>query len=347
MVSRSALSSSDELPWTKGMTGQRLEFDRSLLGVEFDAGSFDVTQGEVLAFSRAVGETAPLFTDEAEARRQGCRGLVAPPTFPNLLLRRVQRPDPRLSYTGPHLHAGQVVEVGTPICAGDRLTARGRLADVYVKTGRTGAMAFTVWETRFVNQSGETAALLRESFAFRQQGGAVHPHVRGPDGGPEAAPVSDQKPAAAFWAPTIPVRRWFDELQPGDEIGPWETVVLRRQVVQFVRLWGEVDDRSRFTSNVGARRAGLRRAMAPGILLMALLSKLLTDWSAGLTVRVLDVIFRQPVLHDCRVRLHGMVTDTRAEDGRGLVEADVYLDTGEGGHHVTGRAVVALPFRPS
>lgn len=146
---------------------QKLEFDRSLVGVEAESGRFPVTVEQILHFCRLVNETNPLFTDEAEARRRGYPGLVAPPTMVNLFISRLDKPDAKLSFAGTRLHAGQALEVLAPVCAGDELTAYTRLLDVYAKTGRTGTMAFIVWETRFVNQRGETAVLVRETFMSR------------------------------------------------------------------------------------------------------------------------------------------------------------------------------------
>jgi acyl dehydratase len=150
------------------MVEQDLEFDRSLLGQQFPAGSFEVTETMIRDYAVAVGETDPIHSDEAEAKRQGFRGLVAPPTIVNLLIRGFGRPKVNLSYTGLGAHAGQSLQPLAPICAGDRLEASTLLKDVYTKTGRTGTMAFVVWETGFTNQDGVVVARAQESFMTRK-----------------------------------------------------------------------------------------------------------------------------------------------------------------------------------
>ena len=150
------------------MVEEKLEFDESLLGQEVDAGSFEVTREQILALCKVVGETNPLFTDEEEARRRGYRGLLAPPTITNLLIRAFNRPDVKVNFGSLRLHAGQAIEPLAPICAGDHLTGRTSLKDVYTKTGRTGTMAFIVWETRFANQENTDVARVRESFMVRR-----------------------------------------------------------------------------------------------------------------------------------------------------------------------------------
>ncbi|MBI4233632.1 MAG: MaoC family dehydratase N-terminal domain-containing protein [Chloroflexi bacterium] len=149
------------------MVEQQVEFDRSLLNREFPAGTFEVTEETILRLCRAVGEANPLFTDRAEAQRQGHPGLVAPPTLCNLFIRGLNRPDLKLNFGKFRMHAGQALEPLRPIYAGDTLEARTRLKEVYAKTGRTGTMAFVVWETSFTSQRGEVVTLVRESFMVR------------------------------------------------------------------------------------------------------------------------------------------------------------------------------------
>ena len=45
-----------------------LKFDRSLLGVDHDIGSFDVTKEMIVAFARSTGETAPQYLGEEAAK---------------------------------------------------------------------------------------------------------------------------------------------------------------------------------------------------------------------------------------------------------------------------------------
>ena len=59
-----------------------LDFDRSILGQVFDTTDFPpVTKEEIVNFAAALGETNPLYTDEAAAAQSPYGGLVAPPTF--------------------------------------------------------------------------------------------------------------------------------------------------------------------------------------------------------------------------------------------------------------------------
>lgn len=138
--------------------------------------------------------------------------------------------------------------------------------------------------------------------------------------------------------------RRFEDVHLGETIGPVEHTFTLEAVKAFCTLWGQPGE-SRFTSSDVARREGLPGPIVPGIMSMAVLSRLLTDWANGGELASLDVIFRQPVPHHQPLRMVGMVTDTRAEGSRGLVEADVFLERADGERLVTGKALVALPLR--
>ncbi len=149
------------------MTTPDLEYDRSLLDKEFPAGTFHVESERILAYCEAVGETDPIYTDEAAARRSGFRSLVAPPGFCNLLERASARPNIHLKFSGIGLHHWQAFESFAPIQAGDVLEAKTRLVNVYARPGRTGHSAVVVWETTFTNQEGSLVASVQSSFLTR------------------------------------------------------------------------------------------------------------------------------------------------------------------------------------
>ena len=145
-----------------------LEYDRSLHGKEHVAGPFEVTNEMIQDFASSVGESNPVFVDEAAALKAGYRGLVAPPTFCSVLVHRVSLPDINLKFGRTHMHAGQRVKPKGPIIAGDSVTVSAQLKDVYPKTGCSGTMVFTVWETTFRNQDGMVVAEIQESMATRE-----------------------------------------------------------------------------------------------------------------------------------------------------------------------------------
>ncbi len=146
-----------------------IKYDRSLLGVDYDIGSYPVTKEMIVKFAHSTGETNPLYLDEDAGRRSEFGGMIAPPTFCNMFVSGVTRPDIKLEFGDMSLFAGQAVECVGPVRPGDTLFAKTRLKDVYAKTGRSGKMVFQVWETSFSNQDEETVALVQESFVTRNR----------------------------------------------------------------------------------------------------------------------------------------------------------------------------------
>ena len=141
-----------------------LEFDRSVLGVDVDIGEYHVTKEEIIAYARALGETNPLYVDEEAARAGPYGTVIAPSGFytymrfkpgPNLGLKF---PENRLGYM-----AGQDIQYIEPIRAGDTISARAQIADVYAKTGRTGRLVFVVTRTTYSNQHGRTVLTVESS----------------------------------------------------------------------------------------------------------------------------------------------------------------------------------------
>jgi acyl dehydratase len=139
-----------------------LEFDRSVIGTEFDRTRFEpVTAEEILEYTAACGETTESVGDEEAGR-------MAPPTFVVRLRGRRFMPS-NLPPTLGHamFDAGKDIEFGSPIRVGDVLTAVSTVHDIYEKTGRSGSMAFVVLRTVVTNQHGEHVAVIDQKMMFR------------------------------------------------------------------------------------------------------------------------------------------------------------------------------------
>jgi len=145
--------------------------DRSVIGREFPP-CFAVVEAEAAqCFARAIGETDVIFFDAAAARARGYRALPVPPTYVFCLKHAGAPPDGALRALGVEggsgklLHAEQAFEYLQPICAGDRLCFRERVADVFEKKG--GALTFVVLETRVTDAAERTVAIIRHTEVIR------------------------------------------------------------------------------------------------------------------------------------------------------------------------------------
>lgn len=134
----------------------------------------------------------------------------------------------------------------------------------------------------------------------------------------------------------------FKDVELGDQIGPLETEATDEGVISFCRVWDNPMP-NRFTDSETAKKVGLPGPIVPGIMAMAIITRLLTDWAGPECLRDLDVVFRQPVPHHQPLTVSATITDTRQEDGQNLVECDVMLTGSQGERYVGGKAIVALP----
>lgn len=143
--------------------------DRSFIGRELPASTFPIERGRLRFFARAIGETDPVYTDLDAARAAGYPDLPAPPTFlfsaeldshaAFALLEALKVPLANI------LHGEQGFTWHKPVCAGDTITVRPRITDIYDKKG--GALEFVVKVAQAYNQHGELVAELRTVIVCR------------------------------------------------------------------------------------------------------------------------------------------------------------------------------------
>ena len=137
--------------------------DRQYIGHTMPKFSATVEKGRLRFFAKAIGETDPVYTDEAVAQAAGHPGLPVPPTF--LFCLEMESPDPAairnllgLDYRRL-LHGEQGFSYHRMAYAGDVLSFEQRIEDIYDKKG--GALDFVLRKTRVTNQRGEHVADLR------------------------------------------------------------------------------------------------------------------------------------------------------------------------------------------
>ena len=137
--------------------------DRQYIGHTMPKFSAMVEKGRLRFFAKAIGETDPVYTDEAAAQAAGHPGLPVPPTF--LFCLEMESPDPAairnllgLDYRRL-LHGEQGFTYHRMAYAGDVLSFEQRIEDIYDKKG--GALDFVLRKTRVTNQRGEHVADLR------------------------------------------------------------------------------------------------------------------------------------------------------------------------------------------
>ena len=122
---------------------------RARIGVAVPLSEATVEAGHLKRFAEAIGDPNPRWTREA------------PPTFLVALAPVSLHLAEAEEYGKGWLNGGNRFEYFEPANVGDRITATGRVADVYEKVGSSGSLLFIIFETDYVNQDGRTVARLR------------------------------------------------------------------------------------------------------------------------------------------------------------------------------------------
>ena len=136
--------------------------DKKHIGMKLPVYKATAEAGQLRFFAKSIGETNPIYIDEAAARDAGHPGLPLPPTF--LFSLEFQIPsnawrDELGIITSRILHGEENFNYHRMAYAGDTLQFETHIADIYDKKG--GALSFVVRESRVTNQRGEHVADLR------------------------------------------------------------------------------------------------------------------------------------------------------------------------------------------
>ena len=129
--------------------------DTSKIGKEYPAFEYEVGREKIREYANAVGEDNPVHHDRAAAQAAGFRDVVAPPMFVVVYSAGAVGPailDPEIGINLMLMvHGGQEFVWGEPVCAGDTITTRASVKDMYERDGRK----FYVFESVSTNQDGQ------------------------------------------------------------------------------------------------------------------------------------------------------------------------------------------------
>jgi acyl dehydratase len=140
--------------------------DKSKLGMEFPVYTFTVEKDKIIEFAIAVSqkdskeEINPIYYDEEAAKKAGYQGIPIPPTFPTCsffwtgggLMGTVKTLGINL---GRLLDREEEYEYFGSIYAGDVITRKMKVIDMFTKGKGKRTIDVTVLESELINQRGE------------------------------------------------------------------------------------------------------------------------------------------------------------------------------------------------
>ncbi len=131
--------------------------DRSLINKNYPTIKFDIEKQRLKFFSKATGQTDPIYFDEIIAREKGFPSILAPPTFLTTVEHEQKDPFQFLSdlsvEMGNVLHAGQIYKYHNLVFAGDIITMASKIKNMYDK--KYGKLEFVEFESLYTNQNGK------------------------------------------------------------------------------------------------------------------------------------------------------------------------------------------------
>lgn len=291
-----------------------MPLDPSLVGREMQPVTGTVNIDDIRHFADAIGDSNPIFHDPAAAELAGFRATPATPTFVTRFHISFAEAglDPEHSQV---IHAEQEYEYTRPLYAGDTFTARYHVASIR-QSGRTDGMAIMGIELQG-DVADERVVTGRSTLIVRDA----------PPQGAAAASVS--KPAKPSPVPE------------GEAISSLTKHITQQQIDAYADVSG--DHNPIHLNPEVARAVGLDGTIAHGMLSMAFLGQMLTDWlseqgaSSG-WVRRLRARFQAMVRPGDTLTCHGVL----GEPGEQGQRVEVWINNQHGERVITGDADVIL-----
>lgn len=140
----------------------------AMIGLE-KVRQYDVTKKDIRRFAQAIGETNPIHFDEDYAKSTRYGTIITPPlfcqmfTFEDVPANRLPNDGSPVEIDVPvpaqrTVGGGSSYEIFHRVKAGDKITVKSTLKDVFTKEGKSGRLYFIVVDTEFSNQKNELVA---------------------------------------------------------------------------------------------------------------------------------------------------------------------------------------------
>ena len=324
-------------------------------------GFYHVTYDTIRHFAWALDDYNALYADPAYARDTRWREVIAPPAYlyahgGGPVWARTVGNMPGITVND---NAGEQWEFYLPIRHGDQVISNSKTYDFQKRQGRrAGPLVIVYSETLLTNQRGELVArVVGSSFRFNRSGvvqrGGHAQGVTGQEGGVLRSFPDEPPPIPESWGSRDNLRkdpqRYFEEVNEGDELP-----TLNRGIYHpnHGRNW------SAATGNIGGNWGGgvpvdvssapdgpmVTAYTAAGVMRAGWFGHYVTMWAGpNAWLTRLSHQNREWVLPGYEVIVKGRVTGKRVEDGKHLVDLDLWVENDLGLVTNPGNATVELP----
>ena len=331
---------------------------RALIGQETEPerNRFPISEEMAFDVADAIQDPNPLYVDSAYAQRSRYGGILCPPlaTWKDIgppigyfgagQESHFQVPLPFNSYG---LNGGADWQFLRPVYAGDWITRRFRILEIYQKEGRSGPLIFVVRQETQTNQNGQVVNQAKRVSIHRALPAAQEPRqAANVSDSLNTVPVSPPDPGVVVPPPPQSVnngQRHFEDIEIGMELTP---VVKGPLTTTHLVRWAAANGnyaRIHWDLPFAQLRQGLDNVVVNGSLKNQYLGHLVIGftgdegWFKRFYVEHRGMDYPGDV-----ITASGIVTAKRERDGFGYVECDVGLRNSRGEQTASGRATVVL-----
>jgi acyl dehydratase len=297
-----------------------MTLDADVIGEAGPTQSVRVDAAKLKAFAEAIGETNPIYCDSIAARRAGHRDILVPPTYYFSLGLERERPLGFLEDRGVVLqrllHGEQSFVYRRLAAAGEILSISRTVVDFHEK--KAGELKIVVIETTIRDQREDVVATGRDTLVL---------------------PTTPPRPRAARVEPTTTGEATGGAALPRLRCGP----ITREMLARFGQASGDLN-RVHLDPEV-AIGMGYDDVFAHGMLSMAWVGRLLTNWTSQEAIRSFEVRFHYITPLLAEPVCEGWITaDRRGHESAQNVDLRVLL--GDGSVTLSGRAMIAAVDAP-
>ena len=139
------------------------ELREQFLNKDFDTKTFNLEAERIVTVAKASGESRPQYTDPEHPDFQ------APPAFICSMASGRHLPIDFPSIGGIPMDGGKAVTCHAPVRAGEELTGRTHLADIYDKKGRSGRMILVVARLELYDSNNTHLATTDSRMVIRER----------------------------------------------------------------------------------------------------------------------------------------------------------------------------------
>ena len=317
-----------------------------------------VEKSEIRRYALCMEDYNPLWFDEDYANKTKWKGIIAPPTMPEMMggrhIQNVVNIPGASVFPHGNLYLGDRYDFYNPIRIGDKITPHAKIVEVTEKSGSfVGPWVKIVSERKYTNQKGETVCIMHSSVAAfpleKAQNNAQYKNIKLE---PDEPVFKGNVRGEITTRGTTPL--YFEDVQVGGESKPFVRKLTILKIIGQaaservgISLPHETWNLACFWHYIPSASWSVRAMPVPfdyGNNRPGWFSQAMTDWIGDNGwLKALDCKIRKPIFAGDTTTIKGKITAKRVEGKEHLVDLTLTATNQRGETTTEGSATVDLP----